>query len=577
MNRSRSRFTLISFQTFVVVLVLLFCSVYTGLALPMNAAPFNNILLLDGVDDYASAPDHASLDLGTGAGEDFTIEMFFYVPDLTNTGTDHLVVKQSAYGLYILYSDTIQDRFIFRINFGPLTGDYVYIFYNVDLTPGWHHVAAVYDNEFTDSEDLLALYLDGNQVKTGGGFDTTPGVYNSTSPLNIGAATGINSFNGWLEEVRFSNVVRYNGPYTVPTSPFTNDANTRALWHFDEAGGATTFSDSSGNGNTLSGLNGAKTGQQVIAPRTISGNTGLGGATLSFMDGLPKTVIADGSGNYSILVPSGWSGKVTVTKAGYTFTPPNRTYSNLQSDLTNQNYTAQVHAIYADATGVFRPINGLLYLKNKNDTGFADYALNYGLPGDYPVVGDWDGDGTITIGIYRGNTFYLRNENTLGFATTVFDFGQPGDQPIAGDWDGDGIDTIGVFRPSNGQFLLRNSNEAGSAEMSFYLGNVGDVGIAGDWNGDGLDTTGVFRPSNGVIFMKNSNDTGIADIALNYGLPGDQPVMGDWNNGGTDTIGIYRSGTFYLRNENTNGFAEIIFGLGNPGDMPIAGDWDGLP
>jgi hypothetical protein len=230
-----------------------------------------------------------------------------------------------------------------------------------------------------------------------------------------------------------------------------------------------------------------------------------------------------------------------------------------------------------DTTGVFRPSNGLLYLKNSNDTGFADMALNYGLGGDYPVVGDWDGNGTVTIGIYRGGTFYLKNSNTLGFAEVVFPFGIPGDQPIAGDWNGDGIDTIGVYRPSTGQFLLKNNNSEGQPDASFYLGNVGDVGVAGDWNGDGLDTTGVFRPSNGVIFLKNKNEDGFADIALNYGLPGDQPVMGDWNNDGTDTIGIYRSGTFYLRNENTNGFAEIIFGLGNPGDMPIAGNWDGLP
>jgi chitodextrinase len=230
-----------------------------------------------------------------------------------------------------------------------------------------------------------------------------------------------------------------------------------------------------------------------------------------------------------------------------------------------------------DTTGVFRPSNGLLYLKDSNTTGIADAALNYGLPGDYPVVGDWNGDGTATIGIYRDGYFYLRNSNTIGFADMVFPFGQVGDQPIAGDWNGDGADTIGVYRPSTGQFLLRNSNNAGAASASFFLGNPGDVGIAGDWNGDGNDTTGVFRPSDGVIFLKNNNTTGIADIALNYGLPGDYPVVGDWNNDGIDTIGIYRQGTFYLRNENTNGFAELVFGLGNPGDMPIAGNWDGQP
>jgi mannan endo-1,4-beta-mannosidase len=245
--------------------------------------------------------------------------------------------------------------------------------------------------------------------------------------------------------------------------------------------------------------------------------------------------------------------------------------------------TSQEASIYgstnpdADTTGVFRPSNGLLYLKNKNETGFADAALNYGLGGDYPVVGDWDGNGTVTIGVYRDGYFYLRNENTIGFAEVIFPFGSPGDQPIAGDWNGDGVDTIGIYRPSTGQFLLRNANSEGPADKSFFLGNVGDVGIAGDWNGDGLDTTGVFRPSNGVIFLKNTNETGFADLALNYGLPGDQPVTGDWNNDGVDTIGVYRNGEFYLRNSNTIGFAEIVFGLGNPGDVPIAGNWDGLP
>ena len=229
----------------------------------------------------------------------------------------------------------------------------------------------------------------------------------------------------------------------------------------------------------------------------------------------------------------------------------------------------------ADTTGVFRPSNGALYLKNSNTTGFADVAINYGMAGDYPVVGDWDGNGTATIGIYRNGVFYLRNSNTIGVADWVFAFGAPGDQPIAGDWDGDGVDTIGVFR--NGTFLLRNSNSAGAASASFVLGNVGDVGIAGDWNGDGIDTTGVFRPSNGALYLKNSNSTGFADIVINYGIAGDQPVTGDWNNDGMDTIGVYRNGTFYLRNSNTIGVADLVFSLGINGDIPIAGNWDGLP
>jgi hypothetical protein len=229
----------------------------------------------------------------------------------------------------------------------------------------------------------------------------------------------------------------------------------------------------------------------------------------------------------------------------------------------------------AITTGVFRPSNGALYLKNTHETGFADIQINYGVAGDYPVVGDWDGDGKATIGIYRNGSFYLRNSNTIGFADLTFPFGMPGDQPVAGDWDGDGKDTIGVYR--NGIFFLRNNNSAGAPDATFALGIPGDVGIAGDWDGDGLDTTGVFRPSNGALYLKNVNTTGFADIQINYGLPGDRPVTGDWDKDGIDTIGIYRNGEFYLRNSNTIGFADIVFALGIPGDMPIAGNWDGKP
>ncbi|HYP28974.1 MAG TPA: hypothetical protein VE262_19840 [Blastocatellia bacterium] len=235
----------------------------------------------------------------------------------------------------------------------------------------------------------------------------------------------------------------------------------------------------------------------------------------------------------------------------------------------------ELQAARPDTTGVFRPSNGALFLKNFNSTGFADVLLTYGIPGDIPVAGDWDGDGVDTIGVYREGNFLLRNSNTNGFADIVVTFGAPGDLPIVGDWDGDGTDTVGVYR--EGTFFLRNFNTTGDPNLVFTLGIPGDLPIAGDWDGDGTVTTGVFRPTNGALFLKNTNSTGFADILLTYGLPGDKPVTGDWNGDGTDTIGVYRDGTFHLRNSNTNGFADIVFALGVDGDVPIAGDWDGLP
>jgi hypothetical protein len=72
----------------------------------------------------------------------------------------------------------------------------------------------------------------------------------------------------------------------------------------------------------------------------ISGTAGIGGASLSYVDGTPKTVTADASGNYSFMVPYNWSGTVTPSKTGFTFSPTGIPYSNLTTDQPNQNYTA---------------------------------------------------------------------------------------------------------------------------------------------------------------------------------------------------------------------------------------------
>ncbi|HYP27020.1 MAG TPA: SBBP repeat-containing protein [Blastocatellia bacterium] len=305
------------------------------------------------------------------------------------------------------------------------------------------------------------------------------------------------------------------------------------------------------------------------------GILGIPGVTVTFTrvsgtGALPAPVTTNAFGNWSQTgFEFGTTYRATPAKRRFTFAPTSTDFSAREMGI---DFTGSKNA---DTAGVFRPSDGSLFLKNTNGTGFADTFLTYGIPGDYPVTGDWDGDGIDTIGVYRGGTFFLRNSNTNGFADVVAAFGLPGDQPVVGDWDGDGIDTIGVFR--EGVFLLRNSNTTGDPETVFVLGNPGDVGIAGDWDGDDIVTTGVFRPSNGALFLKNTNSTGFADIVLTYGLPGDKPVVGDWNRDGRDTIGVYRQGTFFLRNSNTNGFADIVFTLGVPEDHPIAGDWNGLP
>ena len=78
------------------------------------------------------------------------------------------------------------------------------------------------------------------------------------------------------------------------------------------------------------------------APFSISGNAGIGGATLNYSDGKTKTVTAASDGSYSLAVSYGWSGMVTPSLTDYTFSPANRTYTDVTANTTSQNYTALV-------------------------------------------------------------------------------------------------------------------------------------------------------------------------------------------------------------------------------------------
>jgi hypothetical protein len=58
-----------------------------------------------------------------------------------------------------------------------------------------------------------------------------------------------------------------------------------------------------------------------------------------------------------------------------------------------------------------------------------------------------------------------------------------GDYPITGNWDGNCSDTIGVFRTSDGvaNWLLKNSLQGGSADVDFNFGVISDKPITGKW------------------------------------------------------------------------------------------------
>jgi len=73
---------------------------------------------------------------------------------------------------------------------------------------------------------------------------------------------------------------------------------------------------------------------------TISGKAGAANTTISYTGG--TDIVTDAGGNYSFSVPSGWNGTVTPSKGKYVFSPLNRTYTNVTSDQSGQNFTASL-------------------------------------------------------------------------------------------------------------------------------------------------------------------------------------------------------------------------------------------
>ncbi|MEZ5175723.1 MAG: VCBS repeat domain-containing M23 family metallopeptidase [Acidimicrobiia bacterium] len=180
-----------------------------------------------------------------------------------------------------------------------------------------------------------------------------------------------------------------------------------------------------------------------------------------------------------------------------------------------------------------------------------DESLFYfGNPGDVPFMGDWDGDGEATPGLYRQSDgfVYLRDTNTQGVADREFYFGDPGDVPLIGDFNGDGKDTVSIWRASEAKvYIINELGEdgagLGAADYSFMFGDPGDQPFVGDFDGDGIDTIGLYRTSSGFVYFRNQNSTGTADFEFFYGIPGDRIFAGDWDGDGDDTVAVFRPST----------------------------------
>ena len=191
----------------------------------------------------------------------------------------------------------------------------------------------------------------------------------------------------------------------------------------------------------------------VVPLRTVSGTVTLGGSALSGVafaatNGVTCTT-SNTSGQYTCSAPDGWSGSVTPSRGGFSFTPASRTYNNVTSDQAAQDFTAMnvgpaaVYYIHPDhlntprmianstGTTVWRwdqgePFGNDVPNNNPSGAGAFDFPLRF--PGQYfdretNLVYNWKRDYDSSIGRYvqsdpiglRGglNTYIYVRDNPL--------------------------------------------------------------------------------------------------------------------------------------------------------------------
>jgi hypothetical protein len=159
----------------------------------------------------------------------------------------------NANGLMIVGADDY-DGWSLELNSGQLTlwlstnQGWQLVQHETALQAGqWVHVAATYQN------GTARAFVDGVASPA-----ASVGTLTQGPSLSMGGFAGYPFFDGTIDEVRISNVVRYTSDFAPSGAPFSSDVNTLGLWHFDEGAGQTAADAStSANDGTLGNSNNA--------------------------------------------------------------------------------------------------------------------------------------------------------------------------------------------------------------------------------------------------------------------------------------------------------------------------------
>ena len=222
--------------------------------------------------------------------------------------------------------------------------------------------------------------------------------------------------------------------------------------------------------------------------------------------------------------------------AGAAFKPGASTSSNCLDVPLAGNFTGDPAA----ETALFRRARRSSFIVNV--PGAAPIKVRFGKAFDEPLLGDWNGDGQLDVGVRTPRRSMFKLKTPAG--VTKVKFGLASDRPISGDWDGNGTTEVGVHRSSDGTFWQRQSD---GSTAPVWLGDTDDLPVTGDWNGDRRTDLGVFDQATATFTLRTVGPDGLSVLSIvQLGVAGDLPVTGDWDGNGVTDLGVWSPTTAVL-------------------------------
>lgn len=220
--------------------------------------------------------------------------------------------------------------------------------------------------------------------------------------------------------------------------------------------------------------------------------------------------------------------------------------------------------------------NSPAFFNSVTENGMTN-GFHWGLGGDVPVGGDYDGEiaasfathsflKTTEPAVFRPTTgeWWVYNPTSGTFFSVRW--GIFGDRPVPADYDYDGITDPAVYRPSSGEWWILRSSDGGATAIKF--GIASDIPLTGDFDGDGRADLTVYRPEEGNWYQLLSLE---GFRVVRFGLPTDDPVPGDYDGDGRHDIAVFRQGVWYILQ---SGGGLNIFQWGTVGDTPVSIRYD---